>query len=165
MVAYLYLDRDAMCGTEDKSTSAAPPHGVDANRHNHVRLAAGNVRLNFRSITIDLPDQRLKVTQLVVDAHVPAAGFVQFQSGALEPLAESLARAPDERNALIVLLLACTLTQNIEVGGNSPVGRYDGAAERCGFQGSLVSRRSVGVDKSLTLIEAGSARTCATFEG
>jgi hypothetical protein len=48
MVAYLYLDRDAMCGTEDKSTSAAPPHGVDANRHNHVRLAAGNVRLNFR---------------------------------------------------------------------------------------------------------------------
>jgi hypothetical protein len=44
MVAYLYLDRDAMSGTENKSTSAAPPHGVDANRRNHFRLAAGNVR-------------------------------------------------------------------------------------------------------------------------
>lgn len=67
--------------------------------------------------------------------------------GAVEPLAESLARGADERNALIVLLLARTLTQNIEVGGNRPAGGYDGAAERFSFHGSMVSRRCVGVEK------------------
>ena len=43
MVAYLYLELGAMCGTEDKSTSAAPLHGVRANRRNHVRLAAATM--------------------------------------------------------------------------------------------------------------------------
>jgi hypothetical protein len=126
MVADLYLELAAMYGAEVKSTSEAPPHSVEANRRNHVRLAAEDVRLNCQTIALDLPAQRLRVVRLVVDAHVPAAEVVQVQFGEVEPLAESLARAADERNALIVLLLACALTQNIEVGGNRPAGAYDG---------------------------------------
>ena len=107
MVTYLYPELAAMYGAEVKSTSEAPPHGVDANRHNHVRLASDDVRLNCQTITLDLPAQRLRVVRLVVDAHVPAAEVVQVQFGAVEPLPESLARAADEWNAPIVLLLAC----------------------------------------------------------
>jgi len=132
MVAYLYLDLAAMFGAEVKFTSEAPLNGVDANRHNHVRLAADDVRHNGRTITVDLPVQRFRVARLVVDAHVPAAEVVQVQFGAVEPLAESLARAADERNTLIVLLLACALTQNVEVGRNRPEGGYDGAGRRTG---------------------------------
>jgi hypothetical protein len=112
-----------------RSTFETPPHGVDAYRHNHFRLAAGDVRLNCQTITLDLPAQRLRVVPLVVDADVPAAVAVQVQFGVVEPLVESLARLADEWNALIVLLLACALTQNVEVGGNTTVGGYDGAAE------------------------------------
>jgi hypothetical protein len=130
MVAYLYIDRVAMYFAKVRSSFEAPPHGVAANRRNHVRLAAGDVRLNCRTITLDFSDQRLRVAQLVVDTHVPAAEVVQVQSGAVEPLAESLAAAADERNAPAALILARALTQNVEVGGNRPVGGYDGAGRR-----------------------------------
>jgi hypothetical protein len=66
----------------------------------------------------------------------------------ISTLAESLARVADERTALAVLLRACALTQNIEVGGNRPLRGYHRAAEQCSFHGSILSRRSVGVDKS-----------------
>jgi hypothetical protein len=130
MVAYLHLATAAMFVAKFNSTSEAPLGGVDANRHNHVRLAADDVRLNFRTITLDLPSPRLQVARLVVEANVPSAGFVQFQSGALEPLAKSLARPADERTALIVLLLARALTQNVEVGSNRPVGGYYGVGRQ-----------------------------------
>src|ERR1019366_2556465 len=71
MVAYLHLELAAMYGAEFNSTSEAPLRGVDANRHNHVRLAADDVSLNCQTITLDLPSQRLQVARLVVDAHVP----------------------------------------------------------------------------------------------
>lgn len=124
---YLYIELAAMCAAEVTSyVLEAPPHGVKANRHNHFRLAADDVRLHCQTITFDLGAPRLRVVRLVVDAHVPAAEVVQVQFGAVEPLAESPARAADERNAPIVLLLACSLTQNIEVGGNRPAGAYYG---------------------------------------
>ena len=84
------------------------------------------------ALRLDLPAQRLLVARLVVDAHVPAAEVVQVQFGVVEPLAESLARVADERNALIVLRLACALTQNIEMGANRPAGGYYGARRRPG---------------------------------
>jgi hypothetical protein len=132
MVAYLYRDRVAMFFVKVRSSFEAPPHGVEANRHNHVRLAAGDVRLNCLTITLDLPDQRLRVALLVVDAHVPATEFVQVQSGAVEPLAECLSAAADERNALVALILARALTQNVEVGGNRPEGGHLDAADANG---------------------------------
>ncbi len=46
MVAYLYIEPFAMYFAEDWLTLEAPPHGVRADRHNHVWLAAGDVRLN-----------------------------------------------------------------------------------------------------------------------
>ena len=180
MVAYLYIDRDAMYFVKVRSSFEAPPHGVGANRRNHVRLAAGDVRLNCRTITLDLTDQRLRVAQLVVDAHVPAAEVVQVQSGAVEPLAESLAAAADERNALAALILARALTQNVEVGGNRPVGVYDGAGRRRGTLMPLMEpagagpsftlgfgRRRAGIGISYTLKEwdadyAGLSVKCVT---
>ena len=144
MVAYLYLELAAMYGAEFNSTSEAPLCGVDANRHNHVRLAADDVRLNFQTITLDLPAQRLRVVRLVVDAHVPAAEVVQVQFGAVDTLAESLARAADERNALIVLLLACALTQNTEVGGTGPQARTMESGDRGGTLMPLIELAGAG---------------------
>jgi hypothetical protein len=93
---------------------------MDADGRNHARLAADDVRRNFRTITLDLQRLRMRVALLVVDAHIPAARVVEGQSGAVEPLAESVARPADERTALAVLLRARALTQNVEVGGNRP---------------------------------------------
>ena len=147
MVAYLYLEFAAMFVDESYFASEAPLCCMDADGRNHARLAADDVRRNFRTITLDLQRLRMRVALLVVDAHIPAAEVVEGQSGAVEPLAESVARPADERTALAVLLRARALTQNVEVGGNRPVGAY-WAAEQCSFHGSMVSRRSACVDKS-----------------
>ncbi len=148
MVAYLYLEFAAMFVDESYFASEAPLCRMDADGRNHARLAADDVRRNFRTITLDLQRLRMRVALMVVDAHIPAAEVVEGQSGAVEPLAESVARPADERTALAVLLRARALTQNVEVGGNRPVGVYDWAAEQCGFHGSMVSRRSACVDQS-----------------
>src|SRR5208282_6588030 len=97
---------------------------MDADGRNHARLAPDDVRRDSRTITLELQRLRMRVSPLVVDAHVPAAEVVEGQSGALEPLAESVARPADERTALAVLLGARALTQNVEVGANRPVGGY-----------------------------------------
>jgi hypothetical protein len=92
MVAYLYLDFAAMFVGEFYFASETPLCCMDADGRNQARLAADDVRPNFRTITLDLPDQRRRVVWLVVDADVPAAEVVEVQFGAAEPLAENFAR-------------------------------------------------------------------------
>jgi hypothetical protein len=86
----------------------------------------------------------MRVALLVVDAHIPAAEVVEGQSGAVEPLAESVARPADERTALAVLLRARALTQNVEAGGNRSGCAYGWAAVQCIFHNSMVSRPLCG---------------------
>ena len=124
VVAYLYIDWIAMgFGKNQVRVLEAPPHGVAAYGHNHVRLAAFDVRHNSRTITLDFAALRLWVFRLVVDANVPAAAAFEVQSGVLEPLAERLARVANERTALIVLLLTCALTQKRRGGKERDRGR------------------------------------------
>ncbi len=145
MVAYLYLEFAAMLVHESYFASEAPLCCMDTDGRNHARLAADDVRRNFRTITLDLQRLRMRVALLVVDAHIPATEVVEGQSGAVEPLAESVARPAHERAALAVLLRARALTQNVEVGGNRPVGAYDWAAEQCMFHNSMVGRPLCGI--------------------
>ena len=148
VVAYLYLEFAAMFVDESYFASEAPLCCMDADGRNHARLATDDVRRNFCTITLDLQRLRMRVALLVVDAHIPAAEVLKGQSGTAEPLAESVARPADERTTFAVLLRARALTQNVEAGGNRPVGEYDWAAEQWNFHGSMVSRRSACVDKS-----------------
>lgn len=87
MVADLYLEFAAMLVDESYFASEAPLCCMDADGRNHARLAADDVRRNFRTITLDLQRLRMRVALMVVDAHIPAAEVVEGLSGAVEPLA------------------------------------------------------------------------------
>ena len=78
MVSYLHLEFAAMFVDESYFASEAPLCCMDADGRNHARLAADDVRRNFRTITLDLQRLRIRVTLLVVDAHIPAAEVVEI---------------------------------------------------------------------------------------